>query len=69
MMNESVDLPPSMRVSKVNVVGLDIPFTSMVFFMVKWTLASLPALVIIVGLFAVLGFVFGGAFEALRAFL
>jgi len=40
-----------------NVVITDIkmPFFSMVMFMVKWTLASIPAVIILIILFAVLG--------------
>ena len=45
----------------VRIVAIDMPFWNMVWFMVKWTLASIPAFMIL----AVIGFVFfwalGGA--------
>lgn len=47
-MIEDVDLPPSMRITKVSVVDINMPFRSMVVFMVKWALASVPALIILV---------------------
>jgi len=46
-----------MQVTPVVVVDLEMPFASMVGFMVKWALASIPALVIILFLaFAFAGF-------------
>jgi hypothetical protein len=34
----------------VRVIDVDMPFTSMVVFMVKWALASIPAFIILFGL-------------------
>ena len=47
-------------VARVTVVDIDMPFGSMIGFMLKWMLASIPAFVIFFLLFVVLGFLFGG---------
>jgi len=49
----------------VVVSNVKMPFGSMVVFMVKWTLASIPALIILALIGAVLGAVFGGLFAGL----
>jgi hypothetical protein len=46
-------------IARVTVVDIDMPFGSMVGFMVKWALAAIPAILILAGLAALLGFVFG----------
>jgi hypothetical protein len=50
--------------NKVNIVDIEMPFWSMVVFMVKAAIASIPAFIIltIIGsvVFAVLGGIFGG---------
>lgn len=50
--------------NQIVVVDLRMPFWSMVIFMVKWSIAAIPALIIlgIIGsvLFAILGGLFGG---------
>ena len=47
---------------RVTVVDIRMPFWSMVFFMVKWAIASIPALIIIIFfaalIFGILGFQF-----------
>ena len=48
------------------IVDFKMPMGSMVEFMVKWAIASIPALLILFGLFLVLGMVFGGLFAGLR---
>lgn len=52
-------------IQKVQVVGFDMPFGDMVVFIVKWTIAAIPAIIIlfiigfiITALLASLGFVF-----------
>ena len=45
---------------QVVVVDVNMRFWSMVFFMVKWAFASIPALIILIVLWGVLGAVFGG---------
>ena len=56
--------------NEVSVTDVNMPFFSMVRFMVKWAVASIPALLIvaIVGVFlaAVLGGLFGGVGHLLR---
>ena len=44
----------------VKVSDIDIPFASMVIFMVKWAIASIPALLILMVLFAIFGGFFLG---------
>lgn len=51
--------------SEVVVVDVQMPFMSMVTFMVKWTLASIPALIILAVIAAVLAGMFGGLFWGL----
>jgi hypothetical protein len=41
------DLEHGNRVSKVSVVNVNMPFGSMVTFMVKWAIATIPALFIL----------------------
>jgi hypothetical protein len=63
---------PEQGVVATNVVVTDVqmPFTSMVEFMVKWAIASIPAALILTVLavigFALLGGVLGGLFTALK---
>jgi hypothetical protein len=49
------------------VTDVKIPFWSLVVLMVKWALASIPAVIILIAIGAVasaaLGFLFGGAFH------
>ena len=44
----------------VKVSDIDIPFASMVIFMVKWAIASIPAILILMVLFAIFGGFFLG---------
>ena len=44
----------------VKVSDIDIPFASMVIFMVKWAIASIPAILILMVLFAIFGGFFVG---------
>ncbi|BCD63059.1 hypothetical protein NitYY0826_C1949 [Nitratiruptor sp. YY08-26] len=44
---------------EVIITGLKIPFWDLVWFMVKFTLASIPAFVILYGVFWLLSFFFG----------
>ena len=46
----------------VVVVDIKMPFWSMVVFMVKWGVASIPAIIILVVVFALLSGVLGGLF-------
>ena len=44
---------------KVKVVDFNMEFTSMVWFMIKWALASIPAIIILFILWALLVSIFG----------
>ena len=53
--------------NEVTVVDIKMPFGSMVLFMVKWAIASIPAVIILVLLGAVLVGVLGGIFGGLNS--
>ena len=53
-------------VQKVSVSDVSMPFGSMVVFILKWTLASIPAMLIIVLIALVIAAAFGGMFSALQ---
>ena len=56
--------------TRVSVTDINMPFGSMVVFMVKWALAAIPAALILVVIFFVAGAVFGalggGVFGGVR---
>lgn len=54
------------NVQKVSVSDVSMPFGSMVVFILKWTLASIPAMLIIFLVAMVLAGLFGGMFMAMR---
>jgi hypothetical protein len=43
----SIAVAQSEKASSVVITGIDVPFWDLVFFMVKWTVASVPAMIII----------------------
>ena len=45
--------------NEVNIVDIKMPFWSMVVFMVKAAIASIPAIIILAIIFAILGAIFG----------
>ena len=47
---------------KVSVIDIDMPFMSMVVFITKFTLAAIPAMIIVWVFFAMIGAVLGGLF-------
>lgn len=51
---------------QVTVTDVDMPFMSMVSFMVKWALASIPALIILLVVFMVVGGALGGVLRSVR---
>lgn len=59
----------SVETSPVRVVDINMPFWSMVRFMVKWVIASIPALLILAVILAVLMWVFGGILITKEAFI
>jgi hypothetical protein len=50
------------QTSEVVVVDIKMPFWSMVVFMVKWSIAAIPAITILVVLVALIAGVLGGMF-------
>ena len=44
---------------------MDIPFWRMVAIIIKWSLAAIPAMIIISIIFGIIGAVFGGIFVAI----
>lgn len=60
--------PVNIRNKKLNVTVTDIemPFSSMVVFMVKWVIASIPALIILFGIFVIGTSIFGGILASIR---
>ena len=59
----SVQLPSAPH--RVAIADIDIPFWRMVAIIIKWTFASIPALIIISIIFAILGAVVGGGIWAM----
>jgi hypothetical protein len=51
--------------TEVTVVDVQMPFGSMVVFILKWTLAAIPAMIILFIIAAVMAAVFGGIFASL----
>jgi hypothetical protein len=49
----------------VIVTDFQMPFGSMVVFMVKWVIAAIPAMIILFVIFAILGALVGGFFTSL----
>ena len=47
---------------EVVVTDIKMPFLSMVIFMIKWSLASIPAFTILFLLFTIIAMLFGGVF-------
>jgi hypothetical protein len=51
------------EVKEVIITDIQMPFNSMVTFMVKWAIASIPAFIILMALFAVIIALFGGILD------
>ncbi len=51
------------REKRVVIGGIDIPFIDLVILLVKLALASIPAMIIIYTVFALLSTLFGGVFD------
>lgn len=50
---------------EVTIVDIKMPFISMVIFLVKLAIASIPAFIILSFIFMILGLLFGGIFHGL----
>ena len=48
---------------EVVVVDVKIPFTSMVVLLVKWAIAAIPAVIILIALIGIISMIFGSAFH------
>jgi len=53
------------RKQEVTVVDIKLPFMSMVIFMVKFAIASIPAMIILGAIFSIFGLLFGGMFHGM----
>ncbi|MBY8089561.1 hypothetical protein KW489_06325 [Vibrio fluvialis] len=53
------------RKQEVTVVDIKMPFMSMVIFMVKFAIASIPAMIILGAIFSIFGLLFGGIFHGM----
>ena len=56
--------PPSARMQVV-VTDIDMPFMSMVVFIVKWTIAAIPAMIILFVLGTIAAVLLGGIFHSM----
>ena len=54
------------NVNRVSIVDIKMPFWSMVVFMVKAALASIPAVIILAFIFSILSGIFGGIFGGIH---
>ncbi|EKO3404733.1 hypothetical protein N6C02_003006 [Vibrio fluvialis] len=53
------------RKQEITVVDIKMPFMSMVIFMVKFAIASIPAMIILGAIFSIFGLLFGGMFHGM----
>ena len=60
----SIQAPPTAP-HRVSIADVEIPFWRMVMIIIKWTLAAIPAVIIISIIFGILGALFGGAMLAI----
>jgi hypothetical protein len=54
----------AMQAQPVLVTDFQMPFASMVGFMVKWAIAAIPAIIILCAIFAICGALLGGFFAS-----
>ena len=60
-----MSVQPPVAPHRISIVDVEIPFWRMVTLIIKWTFASIPAIIIISIIFAVIGAVFGGIIAAI----
>jgi hypothetical protein len=60
-----MSMQPPAAPHRVAIADIQIPFWRMVAIIIKWTLASIPAIIIVSLIFAVIGAVVGGGIWAL----
>jgi hypothetical protein len=59
--------PPAQPPNRVTVVDIDMPFFSMIGFMLKWAIAAIPAMVILIMIGAFVSVVFAGIISGLTS--
>jgi hypothetical protein len=59
-----MSVQPPVAPHRVSIADVDIRFWRMVAIMIKWTLAAIPAVIIVSIIFAIIGAVFGGILAA-----
>jgi hypothetical protein len=60
-----MSVQPPVTPHRVAIADIDIPFWRMVAIMIKWSLAAIPAVIVISIIFGVIGAVFGGILVAI----
>jgi hypothetical protein len=60
-----MSVQPPVAPHRVAIADMDIPFWRMVAIIIKWSLAAIPAMIIISIIFGIIGAVFGGIFVAI----
>jgi hypothetical protein len=60
-----MSVQPPVTPHRVAIADMDIPFWRMVAIIIKWSLAAIPAMIIISIIFGIIGAVFGGIFVAI----
>jgi hypothetical protein len=59
-----MSVQPPVAPHRIAIADIQIPFWRMVAIMIKWTLAAIPAVIIVSIIFGIIGAVFGGIFAA-----
>ena len=57
------------EIKGVTVIDIQMPFGSMVIFMIKWAIASIPAAIILFLIASVFAVVFGGIFSGMTGLM
>lgn len=57
-----MSVQPPAAPHRVSIADVEIPFWRMVAIIIKWTLAAIPAIIIVSIIFGIIGAVFGGIF-------
>jgi hypothetical protein len=60
-----MSVQPPVAPHRVAIADMDIPFWRMVAIMIKWSLAAIPAVIVISIIFSIIGAILGGVFYAI----
>ncbi len=60
-----MSVQPPVAPHRVAIADMDIPFWRMVAIMIKWSLAAIPAVIVISIIFSIIGAVLGGVLYAI----